>query len=148
VELAPADGRVTAQTPVASPVALTVPNRPALVELLAGGYRVATMQLHALSSPASGGEFISDASFGTPNLGPVPQLIAVGTILVDRAGKIVWSDRELNAASVIPGRGVVYGIRDAQLVAEVAPMVTGLDPGGWPMVAHDPGRTSSSDGAW
>jgi hypothetical protein len=146
VELAPADGRVTAEIPVASPVAVTVPNGPALLELLAGGYRVAAMQLHASSSPASGG--YSDASFGSVSLGAAPTLISVGTILVDRAGKIVWNDPELIAASVIPGRGVVYGIRDGQLVAEVAPMVTGLDPGAWPMVAHDPGRTSSSDGAW
>jgi hypothetical protein len=147
VELSPA-GHVTAQIPVASPVAGTVPNQPALVELLAGGYRVAAMQLHPSPPLASGGEFVSDAGFSSLNLGPPPKPSAVGTIIIDRAGKIVWSDPELNAASVIPGQGAVYGIRDGQLVAEAAPMVIGLDPGAWPMVAHDPGRTSSADGAW
>jgi hypothetical protein len=148
VELSPADGSVTAQIPVASPVVVAVPNQPALLELLAGGYRVAAMQLHPSPPPGSSGSGFSDASFGSVGQTPPPKAIAVGTIVVDRGGKIVWSDPELNAASVIPGPGVVYGIRDGQLVAESAPMITGLDPGAWPMVAHDPGRTSSADGAW
>ncbi|HEX8796129.1 MAG TPA: hypothetical protein VF765_34505 [Polyangiaceae bacterium] len=98
-------------------------NKPALTELLAGSLRVAAM---------------------TTGAGPIPG----GTMIVDSSGKVVWSDPDLNAASVIPGAGVLYAIRHGQLVAESASVVTGLDTGAWPMVAHDPGRTSSAAGAW
>jgi hypothetical protein len=136
--------------PVLIGAAGLVGNSPAgFVELAADGTvgtSVAAAEMPALTAILAGSEVLAQVSVNAGNPGAFGTGTA-GSGILDARGQLVWFDSSLDAASVIPGPGVVYGIKNAQVVAETAP-VAGLDSGDWPMVAHDPGRTSSCAGTW
>lgn len=66
--------------------------------------------------------------------------------MTNEDGEAQWSDPTMDATTAIPDNGRVYGIEHdvngrGTLVAVSAP-TSGFAQSAWPMMGHDPGRTS------